>query len=58
MVAFLKSIGSKTRKVVINGWKYPVVTTQDGTTSLKIEVEWSKDNDDEALANDKASNAI
>lgn len=33
-------------------------TSQDGTTSLKHEVCWSKDEDDKAIANDKALNDV
>lgn len=35
-----------------------MVTSQYGTTSLKHEVYWSKDEDNETLSNDKALNAI
>lgn len=56
MVAFLKSIDNKTWKVVVKGLKHPEVTSQDGSTSLKPESDWSKDEDDEALGNDKALN--
>lgn len=38
MVAFIKSIGSKTLKVVVKGWKHPKTTSEDGSTSLKLEV--------------------
>lgn len=46
MVAFLKSIESKTWKTVIKSWKHPMMTAQDSTTSLKHEVDWSKDEDE------------
>lgn len=45
MVAFLKFIDIKTWKVVVKGWKHPVITFQDGSTRLKPEVDWSKDED-------------
>lgn len=43
MVVFFKSIDNTTWKVVIKGWKYFVITSQDGTTSLKPKVDWSRD---------------
>lgn len=58
LVIFLKSIDNKTWKVVIKGWKHPVVTSQDRTTNLKLEVDLSKDEDDEAMPNDKTLNSI
>lgn len=58
IVAFLKFIDIKTWKVVINGWNYPVIISQDGTTSLKLEADWSKDKDDDFGDNDKVLNSI
>lgn len=58
MVSFLKSMGNKTGKSVIKWWTYPVVTFEDGTTSLKREVEWNDVEDEEALGNSKALNVI
>lgn len=45
-------------KVLIKGWKHHRVTAQDGTTGLKLEADWSKDNDGEVLANDTKLNVI
>lgn len=39
IVVFLKSMDNKTRKVVVKGWKHPMNISQDGTSSLKQEVE-------------------
>lgn len=36
IVEFLKSTGNKAWKVVIKGWKHPVVTSEYGNTSLKL----------------------
>lgn len=58
IVDFIKSINNKTRKVVVKGWKHPMITSQDGTTSLKSEVDWSKAEDNEAFGNDKTLNVI
>lgn len=35
-----------------------MITDEDGTTSLKLEVEWTNDNYNEALGNFKALNAM
>jgi len=60
MIAFLKSIYNKTWKVVIKGWDHPRIKDKDGkdTTELKPEEEWSKEEDDLALGNNKALNAL
>lgn len=49
MVVFLKSMGNKAWKAVTKGWNHPVVTYEDGTTSLKPEVQWTDVEYDEAL---------
>jgi hypothetical protein len=60
MSAFLKSKDSKTWKANMKGWKHPVVLGKDGnkTASLKPEEEWSKEEDELALENSKALNAL
>src|ERR1044072_7880226 len=64
MTAFLKSIHNKTWKAIVKGWKAPVTTTVEeteapsATTSMKKEEDWSKEEDEEALENSKALNAI
>ncbi|MCI81364.1 gag-pol polyprotein, partial [Trifolium medium] len=60
MSAFLKSIDSRTWKAVLKGWETPFVLDKDGnkTTVKKPEEEWSKDEDELALGNSKALNAI
>lgn len=35
MVVFLKCMGNKAWKTLIKGWKHPIITSKDGTTSLK-----------------------
>jgi hypothetical protein len=35
MIAFLKFIDNKICKAVIKGWTDPMITAEDGTTSLK-----------------------
>ncbi|MCI85221.1 gag-protease polyprotein, partial [Trifolium medium] len=59
MVAFLKSINSKTWKAVVKGWEHHVVTDKDGnnTGELKSKGDWSKEEDELALGNSKALNA-
>jgi hypothetical protein len=60
MSAFLKSIDNKTWKAVLRGWENPVQLDDDGnrTEVLKPEEEWSADEDDLALGNSKALNAL
>ncbi|MCI90294.1 gag-pol polyprotein, partial [Trifolium medium] len=56
MMAFLKSIDSRTWKSIVNGWEAPVILDKDGnkTTGVKAEKDYSKDEDDLALGNSKA----
>jgi len=60
MVAFLKSMDSKTWKVIIKGWEHPVVMDRNGKaiTTLKPEEEWYKEEDGLALGNSRALNAL
>jgi len=60
MSAFLKSIDSKTWKAVLKGWEDPVVLDKDEnkTIELKPEEEWSTNEDELALGNSKALNAL
>jgi 2-polyprenyl-6-methoxyphenol hydroxylase-like FAD-dependent oxidoreductase len=60
MVAFLKTIDSKTWKAVLKGWDHPLVKDKDGNDKieLKPEEEWSKEEDELALINSKALNAL
>jgi hypothetical protein len=53
MVAFLKSMDSKTRKTVIKGREHPLDKDKDDkdTTELNPEEEWSKEEDELALGN-------
>lgn len=37
----LKPMDNKTWKVIIKGWKHLVTTSQDGTSILNPEAEWS-----------------
>ncbi|CAJ2670392.1 unnamed protein product [Trifolium pratense] len=60
MIAFLKSMDSKTWKAVLKGWDPPVVMDKDGkpTLELKAEEDWSKEEDELALGNSKALYAL
>ncbi|MCH81386.1 gag-protease polyprotein, partial [Trifolium medium] len=60
MVAFLKSVDSRTWKAVLKGWSHPMVTDKEGKSTLKLKAEedWSKDEDELALGNSKALNAL
>lgn len=41
MIAFLKSVDSKTWKTVVTGWEHPTVTDAVGKVSHKLEILWS-----------------
>jgi len=58
--AFFKSINSKTWKVVLRGWEHPVVLDEEGnrTDVLKPVKEWTAAEDELALGNSKALNAL
>ena len=59
MVAFLKYLDNKAWKVVWTGWEHLVVTKDgEATTDKKAEEQWTKEEDDLALGNSKALNAI
>src|SRR4030065_574157 len=60
MSDFLKSIDSKTWKAVLKGWEHPVALDAEGsrTAALKPEEQWSKEEDELALSNSKALNAL
>ncbi|CAJ2636537.1 unnamed protein product [Trifolium pratense] len=60
MMAFLKQIDSKTWKAILRGWTPPVKMDKDGkpTLELKSAEEWSKEEDELALANSKALYAL
>ncbi|MCI50908.1 gag-pol polyprotein, partial [Trifolium medium] len=60
MIAFLKSIDSRTWKAVLNGWDHPKVKDANGanTDELKPEEEWSAAEDFLSVGNSKALNAL
>jgi hypothetical protein len=60
MSDFLKSIDSRTWKAVLKGWEHLVTVDVDGnmTAVLKPEEEWNAAEDELALGNSKALNAL
>ncbi|GAU36127.1 hypothetical protein TSUD_292870 [Trifolium subterraneum] len=60
MIAFLKSIDSRTWKAVLKGWEHPKVKDANGadTDELKPEEDWTAAEDSLALGNSKALNAL
>ena len=60
MSTFLKSIDSRTWKAILKGWEHPVTLDADGnrTAVLKPEEEWTASEDELALGNSKAWNAL
>ncbi|KAK2408279.1 gag-protease polyprotein [Trifolium repens] len=59
MIAFLKSIDSRTSKVILKGWDHPMILDKDGNSTgvLKSEADWTKEGDEAAPSN-KATNAL
>ncbi|GAU35306.1 hypothetical protein TSUD_389310 [Trifolium subterraneum] len=60
MIAFLKSMDSRTWKAVLKGWEHPKVKDANGadTDELKLEEDWTAAEDSLALGNSKALNAL
>ena len=60
MVAFIKSLDSKSWKAILTAWEHPVIRDKDGKTTgeLKPEAEWTKEEDELAHGNSKALNAL
>src|ERR1044072_578280 len=63
MTTFLRDIDNKTWKAIVKGWSPPVKTATEESSAtakptFKEEADWSKEEDEEALANSKALNAI
>src|ERR1043165_1114962 len=58
MVAFLRSVDIKAWRAADKGWKHPTKVEKDGTTILKPEEEWGKEEEELALGNSKALNAL
>ena len=60
MSDFLKSVDSKTWKIVLKGWEHPVALDKDGnkTAVLKPKEEWTTDEDELAFGNFKALNSL
>ncbi|GAA0159119.1 hypothetical protein LIER_15974 [Lithospermum erythrorhizon] len=57
MIAFLKSMDIRTWKAIRTGWTEPTVTN-DNVTTVKPEDDWTGEEQELALGNDKALNAI
>ena len=54
MTAFLRSMDSKTWKSIIKGWNPPTDKTTEGSSTTlteRKEEDWTKEEDEEALAN-------
>jgi hypothetical protein len=60
MIAFLKSLDSRTWKAVLKGWEHPKILDANGvdTGVLKLEEDWSAAEDTASLGNSKALNAL
>ncbi|KAK2396297.1 gag-protease polyprotein [Trifolium repens] len=58
MIAFIKSMDKKAWKAIVTGWNHPIVTTEDGSSILKGERDWTPEEEAESNNNSKALNAI
>jgi hypothetical protein len=59
MSAFLKSNDSRTWKAVLKGWEHPVALDEDGNRTIVLKPEeWTAAEDEPALGNSKALNAL
>ncbi|KAA0040705.1 retrovirus-related Pol polyprotein from transposon TNT 1-94 [Cucumis melo var. makuwa] len=56
--AFLMSLDMRSWRAVISGWEYPTEKDEACQTVQKSELKWTKDEDDVALGNSRALNAL
>ncbi|KAA0062616.1 gag-pol polyprotein [Cucumis melo var. makuwa] len=53
MIAFLKSVDSRSWKSVLTGWEPPSIIDAIGIITLKPEIPWNKEEDEESFGNSK-----
>ncbi|PON47920.1 hypothetical protein PanWU01x14_240940 [Parasponia andersonii] len=58
MRVFIRALDIKARRSILIGWSLPIVRVDDGTISLKSEIDWSPQDDLLASYNTKALHAI
>src|ERR1051325_1487741 len=60
MTTYIKSLDNRAWKAILKGWRHPVIIGADNQPigELKLEENWSKEDDELDLANSKALNAI
>ncbi|KAA0043006.1 gag-proteinase polyprotein [Cucumis melo var. makuwa] len=58
MEAFLMSLNMRSWRAVISRWEYPTEKDEVGQTVRKSEMKWTKDEDDAAVGNSRALNAL
>ncbi|TYK19674.1 gag-pol polyprotein [Cucumis melo var. makuwa] len=58
MIAFLKSMDNRCWKPVLTGWESPSIKDAAGKTTLKPEITWTKEEDEESLENWRSLNAL
>ena len=58
MIAFLKSVDSRSWKSVLTGWEPPSIIDAIGIITLKPEIPWNKEEDEESFGNSKVLNAL
>ncbi|TYJ98064.1 gag-proteinase polyprotein [Cucumis melo var. makuwa] len=58
MIAFLKSVDSRSWKSVLTGWEPPSIIDATGIITLKPKIPWNKEEDEESFGNSKVLNAL
>ncbi|KAA0059940.1 gag-pol polyprotein [Cucumis melo var. makuwa] len=58
MEALLMSLDMRSWRVIISGWEYPTKNNEAGQTVQKSKLKWTKDEDDVAVGNSRALNAL
>ncbi|KAA0059759.1 gag-pol polyprotein [Cucumis melo var. makuwa] len=58
MKVFLMSLDMRSWRAIISGWEYPTEKDEAGQTVRKSELKWTKDEDDVAVGNSLALNAL
>lgn len=56
--AFIRALDIKAWRSILTGWSHPTIKADDGTVSLKPEIDWSPQDDLLASYNTKALHAI
>ncbi|KAA0054908.1 gag-pol polyprotein [Cucumis melo var. makuwa] len=58
MEAFLMSLDCSCWRAIISGWEHPSEKDETSKTTRKFELKWTRKEDDVAVANSRALNAL